>query len=55
MKNWIISSNKVKVWGQFYLTPTIVMTTTLKLHGYYSIEIGWGKWFLAIDIIPKKY
>jgi hypothetical protein len=53
--NNYISFSTIRVWGQFFITPTIVTTTTTQLLGYHSIEIGWGKWFLAIDIIPTDF
>lgn len=55
MKNWIIQLKKIETWGHFYLIPTIVVGYTTKVNGYYSIEMGWGRWFLSIDIIPKTY
>jgi hypothetical protein len=45
----------LKTWGHFSLLPSILIGYTLKLNGYYSIEIGWGRWFIALDIIPKSY
>ena len=53
--NKYISFSTIHVWGQFYIIPTIVTTTTTKLHGYHSLEIGWGKWFFAIDIVPTDF
>lgn len=53
-KNYI-SFSTTHVWGQFFIIPTIVVTTTVQLHGYHSLEIGWGKWFFALDIVPTDF
>ena len=55
MKNWILQVKTLSTWGHFYIFPTLVAGYTKKLNGYYSIELGWGRWFIALDIIPKSY
>lgn len=55
MNKWMFQIKKIETWGHFYLIPTLVIGYTLNLNGYYSIELGWGKWFIALDIIPKTY
>ena len=55
MNKWMFQIKKIETWGHFYLIPTLVIGYTLDLNGYYSIELGWGKWFIALDIIPKTY
>ncbi len=34
---------------QFYLLPTIKITDSKLLFGYYSIEFIWLKWGISID------
>ncbi len=41
-----------KIGYQLYLVPTIIITHSLKLHGYYDIQLRWLKW--GIELILKK-
>ena len=54
-KNWMLEVTTLKTWGHFSILPTILIGYTLDLNGYYSIEIGWGRWFISINLIPKNY
>ena len=55
MKNWTVELTTLKTYGHFSVLPAILIGYTLKLNGYYSLEIGWGRWFISLNIIPKNY
>lgn len=41
------------VWHQVYLIPTIKITTSKMLYGYYNIELWWLKWGIEIEFKDK--
>lgn len=42
--------NIAKIYGQFYLIPTIKITHTTFLNGDYEIIFTWLKWELIIKL-----
>lgn len=55
LSNYIYQVRHLRTWGHFSLLPIVLIGYTTKLNGYYAIEIGWGRWYLSLDIIPKDY
>ena len=50
MKIKHIKFERFNQWGQIYLIPTIRVTHTLKLYGWYTIEFIWFNKGLSINI-----
>lgn len=42
------------VLHQLYLFPTIKITTSKYLYGYYNVEFWWLKWGVEIQILNKE-
>ena len=50
MKIKHIKFEQFNQWGQIYLIPTIRVTHTLKLYGWYTIEFIWFNRGLSVNI-----
>ena len=50
MKIKHIQFEQFNQWGQIYLIPTIRVTHTLKLYGWYTIEFIWFNRGLSVNI-----
>jgi hypothetical protein len=44
----------ITVLSQLYIVPTVKVTTSKFLYGYYNIEIWWLKWGLEIQFLNKE-
>ncbi len=40
---------KYDVWGQWYVIPTLLLTTDKYLNGSYAIELVWLKWTIELS------
>ncbi len=40
---------KYDVWGQWYVIPTLRLTTDKYLNGSYAIELVWLKWTIELS------
>lgn len=40
---------KYDVWGQWYVIPTLRLTTDKYLNGSYAIELVWLKWTIEFS------